>query len=154
MPTLPPEAPPKPETRICRSCLRTLPLPEFRRRSKQSDRRMHECRECHTSSERLRRQKQSDRRRADRTVQRTRQLVQARRDRQFLSLAVSVVRTIGPNQFAADMKHAMDYARDNERYRDAKQLLLCTARLAQVSSDMISLQSTMAISEKMPSANR
>lgn len=48
--------------------------------------------------------------------------------------------TIGSNQFAADMKHAMDYARDNGRYRDAKQLLLCTARLAQVSSDMISLQ--------------
>jgi hypothetical protein len=34
----------------------------------------------------------------------------------------------------------MDYARDNGRYRDAKQLLLCTARLAQASSNMISLQ--------------
>lgn len=140
MPTLQPEASPNTESRVCRSCLRTIPLPEFRRRSKSSDRRMHECRSCHTASERLRRAKQSDRRRVRRTVQRARQLVQARRDRQFLALAVSVARTIGPNQFAADMKHAMDYARDNERYRDAKQLLLCTARLAQVSGDMISLQ--------------
>lgn len=137
MPTLQTEASTIPETRVCRSCLRTLPLQEFRRRSKSSDRRMHQCRSCHTASERARRQKRAAGQKVRRTVQQARQIAQARRDRELVALVTSIVRTIGPNQFAVDLRNALDDARNHGRYRDAKQLLLCVTRLAEKADDLL-----------------
>jgi hypothetical protein len=126
-----------PPWRVCRSCLRTCPLQEFRRRAKDSARRMHNCSECHTASERARRQKQAEGRKVRRTVQRAQRLAQARRDRELITLASSIVRTIGPNRFATDLREALDHARTQGHYRDAKQLLLCIARLAEKSEDLL-----------------
>ena len=98
---------------------------------------MHDCSDCHAVSERLRRQKKANGQKVRRTVQQARQLAQARRGRQFLALAATVTRTIGPGKFAADMKSALDYARDHGHYRDVKQLMLCITRIAETSCDMI-----------------
>ncbi|MDA0285282.1 MAG: hypothetical protein O3B86_18185 [Planctomycetota bacterium] len=98
---------------------------------------MHQCSECHTATERLRRQEQAEGRKARRTVQQARQLAQTRRDRELITLACSLVRTVGPNKFATDMKSALDHARDHGHHRDAKQLLLCVARLAEKAEDLL-----------------
>ena len=55
----------------------------------------------------------------------------------ILAMAATVTRTIGPGQFAADMKSALDHARDHGHHRDAKQLLLCVARLAEKAEDLL-----------------
>lgn len=98
---------------------------------------MHECRACHAASERQRRHNRAEGRKVRRTVRHARQLVQARRDRELVTMAASIVRTIGPNRFANDMREALDHARTHGHYRDAKQLLLAVARLAEKSEDLL-----------------
>ena len=44
-------------TRICKSCQRTYPITEFRRRTQSDSRRMYQCRLCHNQAEQLRRQR-------------------------------------------------------------------------------------------------
>ena len=44
-------------TRICKSCQRTYPITEFRRRTQSDSRRMNQCRLCHNQAEQLRRQR-------------------------------------------------------------------------------------------------
>ncbi len=43
------------ETRFCESCLTAKPLTEFRRRTRESDDRLGQCRQCHNAAERTRR---------------------------------------------------------------------------------------------------
>lgn len=43
------------DCQLCQRCCRSLPVSEFRFRSKASGRRMHQCRECTTSAQRERR---------------------------------------------------------------------------------------------------
>lgn len=43
------------DCQLCQRCCRSLPVAEFRFRSKASSRRMHQCRECTTSAQRERR---------------------------------------------------------------------------------------------------
>ena len=44
-------------TKICSSCFRELPIPEFRKRSRSEESRSPQCRKCHNEAERLRYQK-------------------------------------------------------------------------------------------------
>jgi hypothetical protein len=53
MPCLP-EAPTA-QQRLCETCYHTFPLGEFRRRKRDSDHRMRQCRRCHNEFERYRR---------------------------------------------------------------------------------------------------
>ncbi len=43
------------QQRLCEACFHTFPLGEFRRRKRDSDHRMRQCRRCHNEFERYRR---------------------------------------------------------------------------------------------------
>ena len=122
-------AAPESELRICRLCLSAKPLDEFRRRSAASDRRAHECNECHVRAERVRRQRKAQEDRYDSTIKNARLLVKARREREFTRLVANLIRHIGPERIAENFKWALDRAVERQSVRAQISLLLAVFRL-------------------------
>lgn len=122
-------AAPESETRVCRSCLAAHPIDQFRRRSRSTDARMHDCNSCHANAERARRQRKAQEDRYASTVESARFLVKARREREFTRLVANLIRRIGAERIAENFAWAMDRAIERQHVRAQLSLLQAVVRL-------------------------
>lgn len=131
------------DSRLCTLCCDLRPLDEFRRRSRNSDRRHGVCRSCHNAQERARRAQASKDRTYAETVTLAEGLIRARRHREFMRLALSVSRNIGAKQFAENLKRAVDESQERGRLRDSVLLMRSVERMV-IAGCMLAAESQAA----------
>ena len=117
--------------KLCRSCKTVSPLRNFRRRSRNSDSRVHQCNACHAKRERLRRQRKQMDKTRESIVDGSRAIAQATSTYQReAALAAVIERVNGPDEFGKLLADGYMHFRKTGQDRRAFWLIRCMFMLA------------------------